>query len=269
MNRIALGSASEISQKQNLQQPTEYYRVEQGIFSSETIGSSASCLFVPMHYEPKYAYPLLVWLHPNGESERQLHRIMELVSLRNYAAVSPRATHGCPCSKGRPVGFAWEQTRRGILGAWQGVVDCLRRADTRFHLAKQRIFIGGHREGATMAMRLAFANPGVFAGTFALGGPFPKDHQPLCKINSVRDLSVMVAFGRDSMHYCEDHVCRDLRLLHSTGVRLTARQYSHGDQLTSQMLSDVDRWMMRIVTGAPEEPEESTTYFGDTDGMFN
>ncbi len=117
-----------------------------------------------------------------------------------------------------------------------------------------------------MAMRLAFAHPEVFAGVFTLGGPFPKDRQPLCRINSVRNLHVMVAFGRDSMHYCEDHVCRDLRLLHATGVRLTARQYSHGDQLTDQMLSDADCWMMRIVTGEHDKPEE---YFGDTHGMVN
>ena len=43
-----------------------------------------------MHYAPGYAYPLIVWLHGSGSDERQLQRIMPLVSMQNYVAVAPR-----------------------------------------------------------------------------------------------------------------------------------------------------------------------------------
>ena len=32
--------------------------------------------FVPLHYEPNYAYPLLVWLHGPQDDQGQLKRIM-------------------------------------------------------------------------------------------------------------------------------------------------------------------------------------------------
>src|SRR5688572_27524759 len=55
-------------------------------------GETAQCAwFTPMHYEPNYAYPLLVWLHGDHGDQQQLKRIMPLVSMRNYVAVAPRA----------------------------------------------------------------------------------------------------------------------------------------------------------------------------------
>src|SRR3954470_13867118 len=50
----------------------------------------AYATFAPIHYEKRYAYPLLVWLHGDAGSERELRQIMPLVSMRNYVAVAPR-----------------------------------------------------------------------------------------------------------------------------------------------------------------------------------
>ena len=49
------------------------YRVESGLFTTSTEETTAA-LFAPMHYEPGYAYPLIVWLHGPGGDERQLNR---------------------------------------------------------------------------------------------------------------------------------------------------------------------------------------------------
>ena len=51
----------------------------------------AHATFGPQHYEPQYAYPLIVWLHGRGDDERQLLRVMPHVSMRNYVAVAPAA----------------------------------------------------------------------------------------------------------------------------------------------------------------------------------
>ena len=64
--------------------------------------------FSPLHYEPKYAYPLIVWLHGSGESEAQLRRVMPAISLRNYASIAPRGD-ACADSGLQPE-FSWEQT---------------------------------------------------------------------------------------------------------------------------------------------------------------
>ena len=65
-------------------------QVEAGRFTPSGPGTN-QWLFVPLHYEPNYAYPLIVWLHGAQDDERQLKRVMPFISLRNYVAVAPRA----------------------------------------------------------------------------------------------------------------------------------------------------------------------------------
>ena len=67
------------------------------------------CLLAPLHYEPNYAYPLLVWLHGPSGDEQELKRIMPLVSLRNYVSLGVRGAGE------ERRGFAWPQTPDAIL----------------------------------------------------------------------------------------------------------------------------------------------------------
>ena len=65
------------------------FQVDSASCSSDS-SDFAHALFAPMHYEPGYAYPLIVWLHGTGGDQRQLQRVMPLVSMRNYVAITPR-----------------------------------------------------------------------------------------------------------------------------------------------------------------------------------
>ena len=204
--------------------------------------------FSPLHYEPKYAYPLIVWLHGSGESEAQLRRVMPAISLRNYASIAPR---GDACSDdGLQRGFSWEQTPSQIEQAEQSVLDCIAAARLRFNVATQRIFLVGFDAGGTMALRVAMSNPEDFAGVASLGGGFPDGHTPLFRVGAARELPVFLAHGRQGISYGEEQVCKDLRLLHAAGISVTLRQYPCSDELTSRMLSDLDVWLMDIVNGA-------------------
>jgi phospholipase/carboxylesterase len=61
-----------------------------------------------------------------------------------------------------------------------------------------------------------------------------------------------LATARLSRCYPEQQVCRDLRLLHAAGCMVALRHYPCGDELTTAMLSDLDRWLMDQVCGARE-----------------
>src|SRR5689334_12243455 len=78
-------------------------------------GSHPTALFGPLHYEPNYAYPLLVWLHGAGDDESQLKRIMPLVSLRNYVGVAIRGTE--TASALSRAGYTWLQSRADVAVA--------------------------------------------------------------------------------------------------------------------------------------------------------
>ncbi len=218
--------------------------VEAGRLRTVT-GRAPYALFGPLHYEPNYAYPLIVWLHGPGDSEAQLRRVMPLISLRNYVAVAPRGT--ADWSGG---GYYWRQTDEHIQAADEQVCECLEAARGKFNIAADRVFLAGYGCGGTMAFRVALREPRRIAGVLSLGGPFPSGRSPLAQLEAARRLSVFLACSRQSQQYPTAIVCNDLRLLHTAGMSIVLREYPGDDGLTPQMLADVDRWVMEQVTGA-------------------
>ena len=230
--------------------PVLPFTIESALFSpSAEDGSHA--FFAPLHYEPKYAYPLLIWLHgPQCTDERQLVRIMPLISMRNYVAAAPRGFSGR-----HGEGLQWPQDPTSIERATHRVFDCIAAASERFHVASRRVFLGGFDGGGTMALRIAFNQPESFAGVLSLGGTLPQGHHPFGRLVAARRLPTFLALGRDSEVYGPDDACGDLRLLHTAGVSVTLRQYPCGHELASQMLRDVDRWIMEQITAPAESAD--------------
>ena len=203
--------------------------------------------FTPIHYETKYAYPLLVWLHGTAGNEHELRQVMPLVSMRNYVAVAPRGTWTNPRQRGR---YGWRQTSETIEAAEARIADCVSLAERRFNIHPDRIFLVGRGSGGTMALRVGWNQPGRFAGVVAINGPLPTRLSPLKRVNELRRVPCFLATSRDSRAYPAGRVCRDLRLLHAAGCTVALRQYPGGDGLTSNMLSDLDHWLMELVCGA-------------------
>lgn len=204
--------------------------------------------FAPMHYEPGYAYPLVIWLHGAMGDERQVRQVMPKVSMRNYVAIAPRGT--CAVRTERES-YCWRQSTDAVEQAESRVLDCVEIASRRFRIHPDRIFLAGVGCGGTMALRTAWNHPGRFAGVATFGGPMPADNRPLRNVNALRRLPCFVASGRTSRDYPESGVCRDLRLLHAAGCTVALRQYPCGDDLTTTMLADLNRWLMEIVCPSP------------------
>lgn len=223
------------------------WTIESGLFSLQ--GADASCaLFAPLHYEPGYAYPLIVWLHGQGSDESQLVRIMPLVSMRNYVAAAPRGALVAAASESTSQRYGWEQTDEAIQQALQQVDDAIALARRKFHVAPRRIFLAGFDTGGTMAFRVAMSRPSRFAGVLSLCGPFPTARTPLGRLVEVRELPVFLAVGRNSREYPSEEVCANLRLFHTAGLSTTLRQYPFGHELAPQMLADVNRWIIEQIS---------------------
>ncbi len=220
--------------------------LEMGQFhTAEAPGPCA--VFAPMHYEPGYAYPLIVWLHGEGGDERQLLRVMPQISLRNYVAIAPRGGNDSDGESDR-AGCRWRPIEERLDTAASRVDDCIALAMRRFHIAPRRVFLAGFDSGGSMAFRLAFSQPYRFAGVLSLCGRFPSNTGGLAQWNGIRGLPVFLTVGRHSEEYPSNLVCRDLRLLHSAGVSITLREYPCGQELTPQMLADLDRWIIEQIT---------------------
>jgi phospholipase/carboxylesterase len=111
-----------------------------------------------------------------------------------------------------------------------------------------------------MAMRVGLIRPDLFAGILSIGGMFPQGNRPLLRFKQCRDLPLFVAHGRDSQEYPAEQLCADLRLFHTAGLSATLRQYPCGHEITTQMLTDMNAWIMEQVTGveslAPDLSEQ-------------
>ena len=204
--------------------------------------------FTPMHYESNYAYPLIVWLHSPGGNERELKRIMPLVSMRNYVGIAARGTVTTNETVDRECGFDWSQDEDHTFLAQQRVMSGLAMASRRFNIDTSRVYLAGYQTGGTMAFRLAMAHPECFAGVLSIGGSFPRGGAPLMRYSRARKLPVFLATGRDSVQYPDSDVCQDLRLFHAAGIHVTLRQYPCGDEMTTNMLSDMDHWVMESLS---------------------
>jgi phospholipase/carboxylesterase len=208
--------------------------------------SAPHSTFTPIHYEPNYAYPLLVWLHGNASNEHELRQVMPHVSMRNFVAVAPQGIWERPRRRGQ---YEWRQASDMIEDSEARVAECVAAAKRRFNIHPNRIFLAGHGSGGTMAVRVAWNNPASFAGVASINGPLPTRQSPLRRVNELRHLPCLLATSRNSTEYPSSLVCTDLRLLHAAGCTVALRQYPGADGLAKWMLADLNRWIMDFVCG--------------------
>jgi phospholipase/carboxylesterase len=233
------------------------FQIETAACSSAAL-DFAHTLFAPMHYTAGYAYPLIVWLHGRGSDERQLQRVMPLISMRNFVAVAPRGLRVTVAAQPEKEGFGWEQADDHISQAEQRVFEAVEMTGRKLHIEPRRVFLVGFDRGGTMAFRLAMNHPERFAGVVSIDGAFPSGRTPFGKLVSARRLGMFLITGRGSSEYPADEVCENLRLFHSAGLSVTLRQYPCGHKLTPQMLADVNRWIIEQITPPPSQTAESS-----------
>ena len=149
-------------------------------------------LFVPMHYEQKYAYPLIVWLHGDTADCSELQKLMPEISLRNHVAIGPQSgfSHSAP--------IAWPNCEESVEATYESVMAAVDHAQLRFNINSKRIYIAGAGTGGTMALRIAFERPDLFAGVASIDGPMETEHVPLRDWERCRELSVLISTFRKS-----------------------------------------------------------------------
>ena len=207
--------------------------------------NQASSVFVPMHYEKNYRYPLVVWLHSDMKTSDEIHQVMPKVSMRNCVAVAPSC----------PSGGRWQQELDSIEAAHASVINSVEMAMNRFNINPSRIFLGGFGGGGTMALRVTMERPELFAGVMSINGPMPESQAPLGCWEECRNLPVFLTQARKSQSFDQATLCRQLKLLHVAGFALTLRQYPGVESLNEKLLQDMNRWIMEVVNSRELEAQ--------------
>lgn len=205
---------------------------------------SRHSIFLPVHMESRYRYPLLIWLHGDQEDAGQLSQVMPRISDRNYIGVSIPGTrqsiHG---------GFTWSQTPSAIESTSRRVQCAIRAVRTSYNIDTRRIFIAGPGRGGTMAFRIAFRLSHLFLGAASLNGAVPGNLQPMLNLRQAREVPLFWGHRRNSETLPEAVLCEQLKLLYVAGFDVTLRQYPADDALADPACSDLNKWMMERIAG--------------------
>lgn len=204
-----------------------------------------SPVHLPLHYEPNYAYPLIVWLYDAEWTARELLDLMPRISPQNYLGLAVegltplnRFASG-PMS---PVGSL--DPLDGLLETLKDVVPQMRR---EFHVHSERIYLAGFGDQATVALRMLLRRPEWFSGALAFGVRSTKLDSALETYDELRGKRVFLSAGvRDSRVSMAD-VTGIGRLLRSLGIHAVLRAYDSSESPTPRILADVDRWLMNGV----------------------
>jgi phospholipase/carboxylesterase len=199
-------------------------------------------LYVPEAYEPRYPYPLMLWLHGAGGSEQELAPLMGQISTRNcfgLALRGPRAGGG--------EGYDWHLSSKGFAALEEDLYQTVCNLRREYHVHSERVVVAGFDSGATLALRLLLSHPGWYGGAVAIAGRFPYEATPLPVNPELREKRVLLLGGsRDPLVPATEILLAD-RSLEAAGIDVTTLLDDAGHAITSRMLAHVNRWLMQGV----------------------
>jgi phospholipase/carboxylesterase len=231
---------------------TDLFMPDEGFYESEveSPGRLPVLTFLPTGFEPRYAYPLLVFLHGRGSNEKQLMRLAPRVSRRNYISIGLRGPESMRrFDDGENFGFGWGDQGSVEAYAEEYVFNAIEQACMTYPIHEERVYLAGICEGAAMAYRIGLAYPDKFAGIIALNGQMPAGG-PLLRLPELRRLRILVGHGIANATIPLSVAKKDHRLLWTAGAPIELRTYPTTHRIHLDMLRDINHWVMDGVSSA-------------------
>jgi phospholipase/carboxylesterase len=173
------------------------------------------------------------------------------MSRRNYVAISLRGPHlVAKAGVDRPA-YTWESDDADDELIEDYVVRAVAETRRNFHIHSERIYLVGICEGAATAYRLGLSMPEKLAGIVSLNGhmPAPGSNRPLFRLPELRQLRVLIGHGIANSTVPLGLARRDYQALYSAGLNVKMETYGTTHRLHPDMLRDVNRWIMKQITG--------------------
>lgn len=226
------------------------FRPEEGYYDTEVESAPRPLpirTFAPIGYEPRYPYPLIVFLHGNGGNEQQILRLAPRVSRRNFVSIGLRGPVCTGLNRKGSLGYSWgDASHLPMLEEY--LLGAIRQTRLHYHIHSERIILAGFAEGATLAYRMALQFPDKINGIIALNGHMPRENRPLLRLREARSLQVFIGHGIANSVVPSSLVRDDRNLLWSAGMDVETHSYPTNHRLHPDMLRDVNRWIIRRCT---------------------
>lgn len=221
------------------------FRPDEGFYDSELPAPQQWPVrtFAPIGYEPRYPYPLIVFLHGEGGNEEQILRLAPRVSRRNFVAIGLRGPVCTGPNRKGSLGFSWGNSSH-VPMIEDYLIEAIRDTRRHYHIHSERIFLAGFAEGATLAYRMGLTFPDKISGVIALNGHMPREDRPLLRFPEVRQLRVLIGHGIANSVVPATMVREDRRLLYAAGMDVEMKTYPTNHRLHKDMLRDMNRWII-------------------------
>lgn len=204
--------------------------------------------FLPTGYEPGYAYPLVVFFHGHGGNEDQIIRLAPRLSRRNFICISVRGSKVIDMHPDGKFGYAWGAEEGLDVSLEDYVLQAVDLTSQNYNIHPRRIYLAGVCQGATLAYRLGLSYPEKFAGVISLNGAMPRWRRPLFRLPEMRQLQVFIGHGIANSVVPLSLAQQHYRLLYSAGLTVDFHSYPTTNRLHSDMLRDLNRWIISHCT---------------------
>lgn len=213
---------------------------------------------LPTRYESSYRYPLVIWLHSDGDNENQISRVLPHLSTRNYIGVGIRGSRSADAAGHC---FDWTFGSAAVARGEDAVFQAIEDAQDRYSIHPERLFLAGYGSGGTMARRIALRHGRAFAGCLALGGRFPDAggmYSNLAVARQVKHFWAVACGGQVN----EADFEADIQRAAAARLRMDVRRYTVDDVMVREVLRDADRWIMSQVTGTAAQESWNSSPVG-------
>lgn len=200
-------------------------------------------LYLPERYEPRYAYPVVIWLHGNGRNEHQLQQVMPAISDQNYIGIAFRGTSDDD-GRSKCGAFEWDLADEKVIDFADEIDETLHELQRFLRIDSERIYLAGHQGGAAMALRMLLHAPERFCGAVALGGWSLPDKADYARFRILSSRRVLLGMNRRDEQLTSQQFAAAGRALEQCGVHVTSRVYDAGETIAPTMLRDIDHWVM-------------------------
>ena len=228
--------------------------IAKGTFASALLAQTQRPIrtYLPAQYERRYAYPLVVFFHPDGGNEEAAVAVAPQLSDRNFIGVGLRGPRSLGSSEG-VAGYGWDGATSDDLEEY--VVRAVEQTRREYHVHTERIYFAGLGDGATAAFRAGFRLANRIAGIASLNGPFPtaEPGQPMFRLAEIRKLKVLIGHGLANSQTPIAQAERAYRLMYAAGANVQYHTYSTSKSISNEMLQDVNRWIIGNVNAETDQ----------------
>ena len=204
-------------------------------------------IYVPEHYEEKFAYPLVVWFHDVGSHEGQIESVMSAISQQNYCGLGIRGNK--PLSDEHSFGWDSSLLEYGTISLRDLLSITIRRLRQAFHIHSERIFLAGAGHGADIALQQLALMPQWYAGAVLFSPTCSASVVDGLEVSSLHDKAMLWTVPRTAS---DEELARNVEAVQLTRMAGGAPEVRITDTVVDPESSDVrfvDHWLLSRMTG--------------------